>query len=129
VLTARVAVLTYGPLVLVPLLVGVGTLFEDKRPNPIPTTLVVLMGWAVVFIVLTVAVPLVSFFLLFGKTWARWLVGIISVIVLITQPLFCFAVLGWDGLVRDGVPLIVTVVIGLVALYHSRGVPSGHRLR
>jgi len=59
-----------------------------------------------------------------GKAWARVLVGALGVIALIFQPLLCYLLLGLDGLIRDGVPLMITAVLGLVALHRSRGVPT-----
>jgi hypothetical protein len=122
VLTARVAVLSLAPLVLVPLLVGVGVLVTDHRE--MARLLPLLGGWGVLFLALTVVVPLSSFFVLMGQAWARWLIGTATVLVLVLQPLLCYAVLGLDGLLRDGVPLIVTGLVALVALHRSRGVPT-----
>jgi hypothetical protein len=51
-------------------------------------------------------------------------VGVVSVLVLAVQPALCYAVLGLDGLLRDGVPLIVTAILALVALHRSRGQPT-----
>jgi hypothetical protein len=76
------------------------------------------------FVVLAVALPVASYFVLKGKAWARWLVGGLSVVVLILQPLLCYAVLGVDGLVRDGIPLAFTAFVALVALHRSRGQPT-----
>jgi len=121
VLTARVAVLAYSPLVLVPLLVGAGTLFSDERRQPVPVAAAMLVTWAALFVVVTLVVPFGSLFVLMGKSWARWLAGLVSVLVLVLQPWLCYAVLGLDGLLRDGVPLIITAVLALVALHRSRG--------
>ena len=124
VLTARVAALSLAPLVLVPLLVGVGLIFADHRPQPLPRLMLLLGVWTALFVAVSVIAPVSSFFLLMGKAWARWLVGITAVVVLVVQPLLCSVVLGVDGLLRDGVPLAVTAVVGLVALHRSRGVPT-----
>jgi hypothetical protein len=121
VLTARVAVLAYGALVLVPLLVGVGSLFSDERRNPLPVTVALLVTWSALFLLVSFVLPFGSLFVLMGKAWARWVVGFVSVLVLVLQPLLCYAVLGLDGLLRDGVPLIITAVLALVALHRSRG--------
>jgi len=132
VLTARVAILSYGALVLVPLLVAAGTLvdgcLQGCGPTRVVPTVAVLVAWAALFVGLSVLLPFGAFFLLFGKRWARWLVGALSVVVLVAQPLFCYLLLGWDGLLRDGVPLIITALVGLVALVRSRGLPAGQRL-
>jgi hypothetical protein len=123
VLTARVAVLAYAALVLIPFLVAVGTLFGDSR-LPLTVAVPIMGGWLFLFLVLTFIVPLSSFFVVLGKGWARWVIGSVSIIVMVAQPLFCYALLGLDGLLRDGVPLIITALIGLVALHRSRGVPT-----
>ncbi len=124
VLTARVAALAYGALVLVPLLVAVGLLFSEDRTQPVPRMVALLTIWGALFVLLAVALPMASYFVLKGRAWARWLVGILSVLVLFLQPLLCYAVLGLDGLVRDGVPLAFTALVALIALYRSRGQPT-----
>jgi hypothetical protein len=48
-------------------------------------------------------------------------VGAVSVIVLVAQPVLCYLVLGLDGLLRDGLPLIITALVALWALHRSRG--------
>ena len=96
---------------------------EDDGRAVLPTV-AALMVWSGLLVALLLLIPIGSFFLVFGKAWARWLVGTLSVLVLVAQPLLCYAVLGWDGLLRDGLPLIVTAVLGLVALRRSRGLPT-----
>ena len=120
VLTARIAVLSYGALTLVPFLVAVGTLAGPRR-LPWVATLLLLGAWFVLFLVLGFVLPFGSFFIVLGKRWARWLVGMLSLLVLVAQPLLCLALLGLDGLLRDGVPMIVTASLGLYALHRSRG--------
>jgi hypothetical protein len=73
---------------------------------------------------LVAVMPIASLFLVFGHGWARWVLGILSVAALILQPVLCYLVLGLDGLLRDGVPLVVTAVVALVALHRSRGLPT-----
>ena len=68
----------------------------------------------------TVVVPVAGVFLVFGQAWARWVVGVVSMLALVTQPVLCYAILGLDGLLRDGLPLAVTAVLALVALARSR---------
>jgi hypothetical protein len=60
-----------------------------------------------------------SLFLIYGKGWARTLLTVLSVVLLVAQPALCFALLGADGLVRDGVPMVVAVAVGLYALRRS----------
>jgi hypothetical protein len=124
VLTARVAVLCYGALVMVPLLVGVGTLFSDERRQAFPVTAGLLVVWGVLAVGIGFVLPFASFFVLVGKAWARWLVGVVSAVLLVAQPTLCYLVLGWDGLVRDGLPLIVTAMVALWALHRSRGLQT-----
>ncbi|WP_344080459.1 hypothetical protein [Luedemannella helvata] len=121
VLTVRVAAVTYAALLSVPLFVAVGEAFTDERRQSAAVTLAVLVAWFVLTIVSGYIAAVASYFVLRGHTWARWVVGIVSVVVLATQPLFCFVLLGVDGLIRDGIPLIVTAGLGLVALARSRG--------
>jgi hypothetical protein len=125
VLTARVAVLAYGALLLIPFLVAVGTVFDsESRRLPLPYTLALLGLWFVLFLAVGFTVPLGSFFVVVGKRWARWLVGVLSVVVLVVQPWLCYALLGVDGLLRDGAPMVLTALIGLYALHRSRGVAT-----
>lgn len=124
VLTARVAVLCYGALLMVPLLVGIGTVFTDERRHSVPVTVALLVVWAVLALGIGVVLPLASFFVLVGKGWARWLVGLVSVLVLVAQPTLCYLVLGLDGLLRDGLPLIITALVGLWSLHRSRGLET-----
>jgi hypothetical protein len=128
VLTARVAAVSYGALTLVPLLVAFGTLFGDRRFSPL-VTLVLLGVWSALFLVIAFVLPFASFFVMLGKRWARWLVGSLSVLVGVLQPALCLTLLGFDGLLRDGVPMIITVALGLYALHRSRGRPTWVRPR
>jgi hypothetical protein len=124
VLTARMAVLSYSALTLIPVLVACGTVFSDDRRLSLAATLPLLGGGFLLVFVLLMVSPFSSFLVVVGKAWARVLVGMLGVIVLIFQPLLCYLLLGLDGLIRDGAPLIVTAVLGLVALHRSRGLPT-----
>jgi hypothetical protein len=119
VVTARVAALTYGPLLLVPGLVAMGTLFDEPR-LPMRTAVALVMAWLTGAFVLTVTTSLVSFVTLFGKRWARRLLAGIGVLVLVLQPALCWLLLGLDGLIRDGLPMLVAAGLGLYALWRSR---------
>ena len=123
VLTARVAVLAYGVLLLVPFLVAVGTAFSEPR-QPVPVTIALLVIWFALFLVVAFVIPLASFLVVMGKRWARWVVAVVSVALLVAQPFLCFALLGLDGLVRDGVPMMIIILVGLYALHRSRGQPT-----
>jgi len=72
-------------------------------------------------------VPFGSFFVLVGHGWARWAIGLVSVVVLLVQPVLCYLLLGVDGLLRDGVPMIITAIVGLIALDRSRGLETWTR--
>jgi hypothetical protein len=124
VLTARVAVLAYGALLLVPFLVALGTAFGGDRRQSLPATVLLLGVWFGLFLAVGFVIPFGSFFVVVGKGWARWLIGTLSVVVLVAQPLLCFALLGYDGLLRDGVPMILTAMLGLYALHRSRGLQT-----
>jgi hypothetical protein len=126
VVTARVAALTYGPLLLVPGLVALGTLFDEPR-LPMRSAVPLVLVWLTGAFVLTLVTSLVSFLTLFGKRWARCLLAAIGVLVLVLQPALCWLLLGLDGLIRDGLPMLVAAGLGLYALYRSRlkgGSPS-----
>jgi hypothetical protein len=124
VLTARVATLTYSALLIVPFVVAVGTSVSAERRQPVPVAMVLLGFWLAMVIGIGYTAPLGTYFLLRGQTWARWLVGTTSVLVLVAGPALCLLLLGADGLIRDGVPLAVTAVLGLWALHRSRGQPT-----
>ncbi|MEQ4301178.1 hypothetical protein ABNF97_07280 [Plantactinospora sp. B6F1] len=110
-LTARVAAFTYGPLTLVPCLVAVGTIL-DGRLLAVPTVVL----WFGIGIGVSYAVLFSTFFLLRGRTWAGGLLVLISVLVVVVDLAFCWLLLGVDGLVRDGVPLVVAAALTLYAL-------------
>jgi hypothetical protein len=124
VLTARVGALSYAPLLLIPCLVAIGTLFDQPRlSRTVAVPLVV--AWLVVAVVLGTVTSIVSFVVLFGKRWARMLLAGLSVVVLLVLPTLCWLLLGWDGLLRDGAPLIFSSVLCLYALWRSRDDPGG----
>jgi hypothetical protein len=101
-LTARVAAFTYAPLMLVPCLVSIGAV-PDRGPFALSAVLL----WFLVAVGVTYAVLPTTFFLLRGKRWARGLMwGITAVVLLVDLPL-CWWLLGTDGLIRDGGPLLV----------------------
>jgi|HigsolmetaAR206D_1030411.scaffolds.fasta_scaffold01001_10 hypothetical protein len=110
-LTARVAALTYGPLSLVPCLVAIGTIL-DGRLLVAPTVVL----WFVVGVAVNYAVLFVSFFLLRGRRWAAGLLVLLTALVLLVDLPLCWLLLGLDGLVRDGAPLLVAAATTLYAL-------------
>ncbi|GIG85746.1 hypothetical protein [Plantactinospora endophytica] len=113
-LTARVSAFTYGPLTLVPCLVAIGTII-DGRLLAVPTVVL----WFGIGIGVSYAVLFSTFFLLRGKSWAAGLLVLISVLVVAVDLAFCWLLLGVDGLLRDGVPLVVAAALTLYALHRA----------
>jgi hypothetical protein len=124
VLTARIAVLAYAALLLVPFLVALSTAFGDERRLEVAVTVDLLVIWFAFFLLVSLTAPFVSFFVVMGKGWARIFVGLLSIAVLLVGPALCYLLLGLEGLLRDGVPLAVTALVGLFALRRSRGLPT-----
>jgi hypothetical protein len=120
VLTARVAALSYSALMFVPCLVALGSLFDAPRLRPeIAVPLVI--SWFVLALVIGLVAGIISFVTLFGHGWARGLLAMISVFVLLVQPALCWLLLGADGLIRDGTPLVLAALLCLYGLARSRG--------
>ncbi|BCJ73498.1 hypothetical protein CS0771_30420 [Catellatospora sp. IY07-71] len=114
VLTTRVAVFSYSALMLVACVVSVGLLF-DGRPALLPLIVV----WFVFALVVSYVALFLSIFLVKGRRWARvLLVGLTLGVLLVHLPL-CAALLGADGLVRDGGPLLVAAVLALWGLWRA----------
>lgn len=104
-LTARVSAFTYSPLMLVPALISVGEL-GDK-----PEYLLAVIFWFAAGIGVSYVVLLTSFFLLRGKPFARRLLAWTGLGVLAVDLPLCYLLLGVDGLVRDGAPLVAAVLL------------------
>jgi hypothetical protein len=114
-LTARVAAFTYAPLMLVPCLVSIGAIPDH---GPLALTAVVL--WFVVALAVSNVVLPTTFFLLRGRRWARGLMwGITAVVLLVDLPL-CWWLLGTDGLIRDGAPLVVAAALTHYGIRRAR---------
>jgi hypothetical protein len=110
-LTARVAAFTYGPLMIVPSVVAIGQIF-DGRLEAVPAVAL----WFTAGIVTTYVVLFATIFLIRGKRWARsLLVGVTIAVLLVDLPL-CWWLLGLDGLIRDGGPLVVAALMTLYGL-------------
>ncbi|WP_426511139.1 hypothetical protein ACPPVO_11195 [Dactylosporangium sp. McL0621] len=123
VLTARVAALSYSALMFVPCLVALGSLFDTPRLRPeIAVPLVV--SWFVLGLVIGLVAGIISFVTLFGHGWAKLLLALISAFVLLVQPTLCYLLLGWDGLIRDGTPMVIAALVCLYGLARSRVSPS-----
>ncbi len=112
-MTARVSAFTYSPLMLVPALISVGELRAK------PEFLLAVIFWFAAGIGVSYVVLLTTFFLLRGKPFARRLLGWVSIGVLVINLPLCYLLLGVDGLVRDGAPLVAAVVLTLWALWRT----------
>ena len=53
------------------------------------------------------------------------LIGDDSAALLVAGPALCWSLLGIDGLLRDGVPLVIATVVCLYGLWASRHEPRG----
>ncbi|MFC0508022.1 hypothetical protein [Micromonospora costi] len=113
-LTSRVAAFTYSPLMLVPALIAAGAVL-DGRLVAVPAVLVwfgagVAASWAVLFC---------TAFLMRGRRWARGLLVAVTAIVLAVDLPLCRWLLGVDGLIRDGGPLVVAAALALYGLWRA----------
>ncbi|WP_329007297.1 hypothetical protein OG271_16105 [Micromonospora rifamycinica] len=117
-LTARVAAFTYSPLTLVPALVAGGAVL-DGRLAALPVVLL----WFGAGIVLSYLVLFCTAFLMRGRPWARRLLVTIALGVLAVDLPLCWWLLGLDGLVRDGAPLVAAVLLTLYALHRATRTP------
>ncbi|MEV0397709.1 hypothetical protein [Polymorphospora rubra] len=113
-LTARVAAFTYSPLMLVPCLIAIGTIFDGKI-----VAVPAVVAWFVAGVLVSNVVLLDTFFLLRGKRWARTLLVAITVVVLAVDLPLCWWLLGVDGLVRDGAPLVAAAALTCYALWRA----------
>ncbi|MEV6629588.1 hypothetical protein AB0M54_02405 [Actinoplanes sp. NPDC051470] len=113
-MTARVSAFTYSPLMLVPCLISVGEL-GDK-----PEYLLAVIFWFVAGFGVSYVVLLTTFFLLRGKRFARVVLAWAGAAVLLIDLPLCYLLLGLDGLVRDGAPLVVAVALSSYALIRTR---------
>ncbi|MEH0818959.1 MULTISPECIES: hypothetical protein [unclassified Micromonospora] len=110
-LTSRVAAFTYSPLMLVPALVAGGAIL-DGRLIAVPAVLF----WFFAGIAVSYAVLLCTAFLMRGRRWARTLLVAITLGVLAVDLPLCWWLLGVDGLIRDGAPLVAAAVLALYGL-------------
>lgn len=111
VLTTRVAAFTYSPLMLVPALIAIGELRAK------PEYILAVVFWIAAGIAASYAVLLTTFFLQRSKTWARALMLWVTAGVLIIDLPLCYLLLGTDGLIRDGAPLVAAAVLTTYALW------------
>ncbi|WFE96343.1 hypothetical protein [Micromonospora sp. WMMD987] len=119
-LTARVAAFTYSPLTLVPALVAGGAVL-DGRLAAMPVVLL----WFGAGIVVSYLVLFGTAFLMRGRQWARRLLVTIALGVLAVNLPLCWWLLGLDGLIRDGAPLLAAVLLTLYSLHRATPTPAG----
>ncbi|MCO8272393.1 hypothetical protein M1L60_17500 [Actinoplanes sp. TRM 88003] len=112
-LTARITAFTYSPLMLVPCLISFGEL-RDR-----PEWLLAVLFWLATGIGVSYAVLLGTFFLLRGKAGARRYLGWLTLFVLLWDLPLCYFLLGVDGLIRDGAPLLVAGLLTWYALHRA----------
>jgi hypothetical protein len=112
-MTARVAAFTYSPLILVPCLISFGEL--RARPQ----WLLAVLFWLAVGIGVSYAVLLATIFLRKGKPGARRALGWITLFALVVDLPLCYLLLGADGLVRDGAPLLAAALLAGYALWRA----------
>ncbi len=112
-LTARIASFTYSPLILVPCLIS----FAEVPARP--QWLLAVMFWLVLGIGVSYAVLLGTYFLLRGRPGARRFLGWLTVFVLAWDLPLCYFLLGVDGLIRDGAPLLAAAVLTWYALHRA----------
>jgi hypothetical protein len=124
-LTARIAAFTYSPLMLVPCLISFGEL-RDR-----PQWLLAVLFWLFAGIAVSYAVLLCTIFLMRGRAGARRALAWLTVFVLAWDLPLCYFLLGADGLVRDGAPLLAAALLTWYALYRAAAVadePAGARV-
>ncbi|WP_020521682.1 hypothetical protein [Catelliglobosispora koreensis] len=118
-LTARVAALSYSPLMLVGAAVAIGQIF-DGRIGAVPIVVV----WFGAALVISYATLIVTFFLVKRKPWATPGLVVLTLLVLAIHLPLCWLLLGTDGLIRDGAPLLACAVLALFAVFKA---PSAGR--
>jgi hypothetical protein len=112
-MTARVVAFTYSPLILVPCLISFGELRER------PQWLLAVLFWLAVGIGISYAVLLATIFLRNGKPGARRALGWITLFALVVDLPLCYVLLGVDGLVRDGAPLVAAALLATYSLWRA----------
>ncbi len=114
VLTTRVAVFSYSALMLVACVVAAGRLFDGEI-----TLLPLVVGWFVFALLVSFVALFLSIFLVKGKRWVRLQLVLMTLLVLLVDLPLCLLLLGVDGLVRDGGPLLVAALLALWGLWRA----------
>ncbi|WP_203791242.1 hypothetical protein [Paractinoplanes rishiriensis] len=118
VLTARLASFSYSPLMLVPALTAAGTLRHQLE-----WTLAVLF-WILAGIAVSYVALLCAFFVGRGSQTARLTLASVTLVVVAFDLPLCGILLGADGLIRDGAPLVVAAALTLYALWRTARSPA-----
>ncbi|NGM12225.1 hypothetical protein [Verrucosispora sioxanthis] len=113
-LTARVAAFTYSPLMLVPALVATAAIL-DGQLLAVPAVLL----WLAAGIATSYLVLFCTAFLLRGRHWAGTLLVVVTVAVLAVDLPLCWWLLGVDGLIRDGAPLVVAAALTVYGIHRA----------
>jgi hypothetical protein len=113
VLTARLASFSYSPLMLVPALIAAGTL-RHRLEWTLAVIFWILTGIAVSYVALISAA-----FLRRGSHRARTTLVWVTLIILAFDLPLCRILLGLDGLIRDGSPLVVAGALTLYAVWRT----------
>jgi hypothetical protein len=110
VLTARLASFSYSPLMLVPALIAAGTLRHR------PEWILAVVFWILAGIAVSYVALLSAYFVGRGSHRARMTLTWVTLMVLAFDLPLCRILLGLDGLIRDGSPLVVAAALTLYAL-------------
>lgn len=114
-LTARVAVLSYSPLILVGPMVAFGQVFDGRLAIIAPV-----IAWFLIGVAVAYASLLVGFTIRRGSVSGAPLLVALSLLVLAVHLPLCFLLLGTDGLLRDGGPLLFSVLLAFWAVNRVR---------
>jgi hypothetical protein len=107
---------------LVPAVIAVGEL-RDR-----PEWLLAVLFWLAAGIGASYVVLLTTYFLLRGKPWARRLLLWETAFALLIHLPLCYLLLGVDGLIRDGSPLVAAAALTVYAVGRVRGERAVARL-
>jgi hypothetical protein len=118
VLTVRLASLSYSPLMLVPALIAAGTL-RHRLQWTLAVIFWILAGIAVSYVAL-----LSAYFIGRGSDRARLTLTSVTLLILAFDLPLCRILLGLDGLIRDGSPLVVAAALTLYALRRTARAPA-----
>jgi len=92
---------------------------------PLALAVPVVVGWLAWAFVLGFFVPWIMIFVILGQRWARGLLYVVTLAVLAGGPVLCWWLLGVDGLLRDGIPVVIAAGLALYGLVASRHEPRG----